>query len=267
MAYQAPAFYFYHGAREALSVVATGESAVPFEIHDGRQGEPFIFSTDIGTSDKQFVIERPDTPEADAIDNLIVSGHNWLGMVINVETSPTVVDLLSPNHTVVEADGTPIFVPFTATQDVLPDHENLVMDLLQGAAAGGVIPEVTEMFFTTKRTMSRGPEPNWDHPWVRAQRNFVNDSGVSSVWAKGAARKRFRLTWRHLFGDDRQIFLDMREQTNNWSEPFWFLPPDDIYDPLLVELERDSDWQQDFANPLDTGTSDAITLPLIEVTG
>jgi hypothetical protein len=59
----------------------------------------------------------------------------------------------------------------------------------------------------------------------------------------------------------------MRAQTDQWSQPFWFLPPDTIYPPLLMELDRDSNWQQDFDDPLTTGTSDAVTMPMIEVLG
>ena len=128
-------------------------------------------------------------------------------------------------------------------------------------------PELTELFFTTKRELTRGPEPHWQHPWARTQRQFTSEGGVTSTWITGAARKRYRLTWRALVGADRQVFLDMREQTANWSEPFWFRPPDTTYPTILMELDRDSDWVQDFDSPLDSGTSDAITMPLIEVLG
>ena len=46
MAYRIPSFYFYHGAREALSVGAE-EGGSTVALFDGRQGELFVFATDL----------------------------------------------------------------------------------------------------------------------------------------------------------------------------------------------------------------------------
>ncbi len=269
MAYQNPAFYFYHGAREALSIAGFAPHSQVFDaIHDGRQGEPYFFATDFAAADfKVFEIERSDTPAADAIDTIIISGHNWTGANLGVTVSPTPVDLLIPVRAVTEAAGVPIFVTLTSTQVVAGGHEFMRLDVLDGTAPGTTVPEATEIFFTTKREMSRGPDPNWEHPWLRQQTQFTNEAGVTSTWLKGAARKLFSMTWRGLEGADRQLLFDLQAQTNDWSEPFWFQPPDDTYETLLVELERDADWTQDFLSPLDTGTTDEVTLELIEVLG
>lgn len=269
MAYRAPSFYFYHGLREALSVTLDAANLnSKFPLFDSRQGELFAFTTNYDAADVKFIdVERPNTPEADAIDTIIISGHNLFDAQLDVFTSPTVQTMLPGGlFPITTANGVPLFVTLTPV-DVLPDSETVRIRFTKGNQAGTNIPEMTEIFLTTKRTMTRGPEPNWDHPWRRQQRRFVNDAGVSSTWLLGAARKSFTLTWRHLAGADRQIFLDMRVQTDDWSEPFWFEPPDDIYPPLLMEVDRDSEWSQDFDSPLDSGTSDAITMPLIEVTG
>ncbi len=267
MPYQNPAFYFYHGMREALTVGSPTASVLD-ALHDGRQGEILVFDDDFTTTPSQSVsTERPDTPEADAIDTLIIASHNLTGTVLNVQTGPTVEDLLDPNYSVAEAAGVLIIRPLTNTQAVLPSHENINVFILQGTAAGSTVPEMGELMLTTKREMIRGPDPNWEHPWVRSQTQFTNEAGVTSTWLKGAARKRFRMTWRGLEGADRQLLFDLQAQTNDWSEPFYFQPPDTTYDTLLVELERDADWKQDFLSPLDTGTTDEVTLNLIEVLG
>lgn len=268
MAGQNPAFYFYHGMREALSIaISSPHDSDLSATFDGRQGEVYAFATDFAAGDLKFIdTERPNTPAADAIDHLIIAGHNWNDADLQVFTLPTVVFLLGTTPVTV-ANGELLIVPLTQTQDVLPDHEILRFQLLDGSAPGAVVPEMTEFFYTTKRIMTRGPEPGWDHPWLRSQIQFSNESGVTSTWLKGSARKRFKLTWRHLSGADRQIMFDLREQTNDWSEPFYFQPPDDIYPTLLMELARDSEWTQDFLDPLSTGTTDEVTLDLIEVKG
>jgi hypothetical protein len=265
MAYQNPAFYFYHNARESQDArgVPAPTASSGFSLFDDRQGEVFAFEA---MGDDILLSDRVQNATNDAVDTLIVSGHNWNGLDVRVRAlikgdegnNPQVMRALA---TIIEADGVPIIMPLTpALSDPWDEFEIKV-------EAPASLAELTEMMFTTKRELTRGPEPNWQHPWARTQRQFLSEGGVSSTWITGANRKRYRLTWRHLVGADRQVFLDLREQSDGWSRPFFFRPPDDTYDTILMELDRDSDWVQDFDSPLDSGTSDAITMPLIEVLG
>lgn len=269
MAYQFPAFWFYHAARAAQNAtcIPVSPDSSTYSLFDDRQGEVFAFESESGTSAFMYT-DRQLTPEADAVDTVIISGHNWNTfdiLVLGVDSSNTgdTIEMLAQNE-VTEANGVPIFRTLTPRDTTTYDRVQVQVVTPDG---GPPFPELTEMYLTTKHEMARGPEPNWQHPWARTQRQFLSDAGVSSTWATGPNRKRYRLTWRHLYGPDRQIFLDMREQTDGWSRPFWMRPPDSAYPDLLVELDRDSDWVQDFANPLESGTSDRITLPLIEVLG
>jgi hypothetical protein len=264
MAYQNPAFYFQHAARVAQNADATPQPAdatAEFNLFDDRQGEPLTFESGPGVDVQT---ERVDTPAANAIDTMIVSGHNWNGLdldIIATEVGGGSPNPLLTGSTVTEADGVPIFREFAAAPiSVWPV---LKVQLLLGDTG----TELTEIWWTQKRELTRGPEPHWDHSWRREQHQFTSQSGVTSTWLTGANRKRYSMTWRHLVGADRQVFLDLREQTDGWSRPFWMRPPDTIYPTLLMELDRDSDWRQDFDSPLDSGTSDAITMPLIEVLG
>jgi hypothetical protein len=260
MSYIAPAFYYYHAAREAQNATFQPASIVgsTFSLFDDRQGE--VVASDQTSGNVFITVDRELTPEADAVDTLIISGHNFAGLNIQVFAIPGGVPMY-PSTPVAEANGVPIIIPLT------PELTSSNSEVQLGIINVSVEPELTELTFTTEHALSRGPEPNWQHPWARTQRQFLSEGGVSSTWVTGAARKRFRMTWRHLVGADRQIFLDMREQTAQWSEPFWFRPPDTTYPTALYELDRDSDWVQDFDSPLDSGTSDAITMPLIEVLG
>lgn len=271
MAVQNVAFYFYHGMREAISVGTSPGSSTPIDaMFDGRQGEIYVFDDTFTVEPVQTVtFERPNTPEADAIDHVLIASHNLNGGLLNcfVTGTPT-VDLIEPNHTITAANGELIIVPFTETQDVLPDHENMFLQILQGTIGGSVIPELGELMFTTKREMSSESslQPKWDHPWVRAQTSFLNESGVSSTWLKGSARKRWRFVWRNVRGADLQLLLDLQAQTADWSEPFYVQPPDDAFPTILMEVERDLDWNQDFLN-VQLQVTHEVTLPLIEAKG
>ena len=241
MAYQAPAFYFYHAARvvqEATSLPApTGTPE--FRLYDDRLGEVFQFEA--ATTGSCFVYtDRELTAAADAVDTIIITGHNFQSNGLDIkadavdssDTGNTTPML--PLTTVTAADRVPIIE--TLTPRSTSPHDRVQLQI-EGVTTP--FPELTEIYWTTKREMVRGPEPGWEHPWVRTQRRFLSDGGVSTTWMTGPARKRFQLTWRYLEGDDRQIFLDMREQTDDWSRPFWFRPPDTTYPTLLVELDRD----------------------------
>jgi hypothetical protein len=267
MAYQNPAFYFYHSARESqdASGVPAPSATSPYSIFDDRQGEVFTFEGQVGGF-VEINSQRPQTAEASLVDTLIISGHNWDGLQMLAQANDTTggggtVGVISL-QTISVPNGEPIFLDASPTDALI--HDQLEIDVFETSAPW---PELTEMWWTQKRELTRGPVPGWDHSWARTQHQFTSQSGVTSTWLTGANRKRFRMTWRALSGDDRQVFLDMREQTDGWSRPFWMRPPDDIYETRLYELDRDSDWQQDLDDPLTSGTADQITMPMIEVLG
>lgn len=271
MAYRDPSFYFYNGGRDAVSVetIPSEVSNLKFPFFDSRLGEVYTFETDLTAAASKFVIiERQPGAVSDAIDTIFVVGGNFPGNSLRCSGWPTTVGVdetfLGPTLTV----DTPIVDPIEYTLNTsVTGFDFIALKLLGDVGPVDFLPEFTEVFFTTKRTMTRGPNPHWEHPWQRSQRRFTSDAGVASTWLTGPARKRYTLTWSHLFGADRQIMLDMREQTDDWSQPFFFTPPDTIYPTVFVELDRNSDWMQDHDSPLDTGTSDEVTLPLIEALG
>lgn len=268
MAFQETAFFFFHALREAGEAnitLAPSEPANAFPLHDGRLGELMQWTTDLGAGGKQVTVTRSDTPENDAIDTLILAGHNVSGAQVDVAAGAT--DMLDPNYIVTEANGTPVVIPLTLSVDVSTEADIRFAIQTTGAPTDSIVPELTEAFFTVKRELTRGPEFNWTHDVVRNQNTQGNDAGVTSTRLLGANRKRHVMTWRHLAGTDRQIMLDLIEQTDGLSQPFWFLPPDDIYPIQFVEVDRDSNWQQDFMAPLTSGTSDKVTLSMIQALG
>ncbi len=271
MAYQNPAFYPYHLLRDDAVVTTTTVPTQPnFPIFDERQGEVFAWETPMSdATDPQVRGAITASAESVLTDTIFISGHNWNGFDLAVVGYPITFGVdpvnLMPNYVILEANGVVIERDLTTQIDPMAHVLVTILDTTNPDPTR--IPEVSEIWITTKLEMTRGPEPRWEHPWVRSQNRFVNDAGVTSTWLTGTARKRFSLTWDRVFGADRQTLFDLQRLSNDWSQPFWFRPPDTDYPTLLMELDRDGDWQQFLSNPAGSGTSDRVTLPLIQVLG
>lgn len=267
MANQDLILYTYHAGREGVEAGGTifasdVKNADLSPIVDGRQAEILLADVDLGTG--TFAIQPPVEQNAlsDAINILIVSGHNMTGanIAITGETSGDI--LLSPEVTISELARFPIVVPLTASVNAADTHIRATFS--SNGPEDGITPEMTEIFFTTAHLMKR-PGTGWDHGTRQAQRRFESQSGASSTWLLGRARQLYRFTWDRLTGADLTILLNLRPQTNDFTEPFWIQPPDDSFPIAFVEIDRDADWQQMFEAPLAAGLGHRVTLPLIEV--
>ncbi len=229
---------------------------------DGRQGEILLAAVDLGTLN--FFVEFPLEQNAlsDAIDTVIVSGHNFTGANLSAFGDPSSTSLVPGTSTITEASRETIRVALT----VAPDSGDTSVQVFFASTGpeDAIIPELTEIFLTTAHTIQR-PLPGWDHGTRQAQQRFDNQSGGSSTWLLGRARQLYRFTWDNLTGADLTILENLRPQTNDFTEPFWLQPPDDSFPLVMVEIDRDSDWQQMFEAPLASGLGHRVTLPLIEV--
>lgn len=259
MAYRAPSFYYYHGSRESTGIVTSpiiaGEQVSKF--FDSRQGEAFAFLVTLATLKATIEVTRPEDALSDAINAVIISGHNFSGGSLNIFSAG---DMLDPDHAVTEANGELIVL------DLDPDtgDARIFVDIEEGASAGAVIPELTELFLTTKHTMARGPADPWQAPSRRNQEQFLNSAGVRSTLLRGAARKTYTLSWQNLETADQLILQNLQIQTSDFSQPFFFTPPDDTLPTVFVELDRDAGVVQNF---LLGELRETWTLNLIEVLG
>lgn len=272
MSFIAPAFYYYHAAREAQSVTANDGGPINpvTRVFDSRQSDIFDWDGNVFTSgfpNKRITLEREgDGTPSDGIDTVIVSGHNFPGNRLTIFSNPITIDVDTVTllqYNVSEAAGLPIIKALSQTTP----GDDLITAQISQDGGPDIAPELTELFLTTQHVIGRGPEFGWSHDWRRTQRRVVNDAGVSATSLLGAARKTFTLTWQALEGADRDILLDMRVQTNDFSEGFWFRAPDTVYGTLFMEVDRDPRFVQDAQNPLDFGTADRVTLDLIEALG
>lgn len=272
MAAQSVVFYYYHAIRAAVAAGGTFEAGSTIDnfdhspLYDNRQGERVIWTNDLGTANQSCRGPVDGSSLSDAIDTIILSGHNCTGQTVTAKGRTSNDDLITPNHTITAADRAPVVVPLTAAINAADTHLQVTF-ISDGTGAGdAIVPELTELWLTTKHTMSKAIEAGWNHPWrAPALSGFLNQSGVSSTWLFGPARKTYRLTWDNLTGADLVILKNMRTQTDEFTAPFWMQPPDSVFPIVMVELDRDSDWEQVFEAPLNAGTQHRITLPLIEV--
>lgn len=273
MAIQPVAFFYYHLFRESiargnvLTNSAGVEPATAYPLHDSRQGETVRYTGDLAAGNK--TVQCPydnSNPLETALDTVIISGHNFPLHEVLVDANTPAFDLLTPNHTVTEAIRDPIVI---ALDTPIPTsiQDSIKVGIIDTAAGdSSIFPEWSEVWVTQRHTMTDPPVSGWDHSWRWSQTRFVNQSGVTSTWLTGAARKTYRLTWENVTGADLVILENMRDQSDDFTQPFWMLPPDDAFPILLVEMDRDSDWEQVFLAPLTAGLAHRITLPLIEVT-
>ncbi len=257
--------YTYNAGRAA---VEAGDSidGRPIEnadfspVVDGRQGEILLATEDLGTANFHVNVPMEQNALSDAVDTVIVSGHNAIGAEILVRGRPSLTTFVS--DTVTEENRSTIFR--TLSVAIEPTDDDLRVIFESNGPQDGVSVELSEIFVTTAHTIKR-PLPGWDHGTRQAQQRFESQSGVSSTWLLGRARQLYRFTWDHLTGADLTILENLRPQSNDFTEPFWLQPPDDSFPLVMVEIDRDSDWQQMFEAPLASGLGHRVTLPLIEV--
>lgn len=277
MAYRDPEFYFSNLSREIATPFggafttssAPGEN--PRRLYDGIAGfgvrDLFTFPTDLDASDKEFIL-TPQSPALEAEwalhDTVIIAGHNAAGNDVNV-IDGAATDLLNPDHTLTAGVNV---IPLTAAYV----SGATTVKIIKGLGSGATVVSLSEVVVTRKRTLSRGPNPSWSHGWANSFTRHESPAGVSVKFPRsvaspsaplGQSQKTFKLTWEHISGADRQVFLDGRLQTSDWAHPFWFLPPDDEFDILQVEMSSDPVWRHHQTD--NAGQTDTVSIELIEV--
>ena len=274
MAYRNPAFYFAHAARTAgIGAISINNGAAAADspldlLIDDRSGANFQYAADPVTASFIEVDRGVDFATLPTLDTWIIpAGNNFgEGGIVTLEaeeddnagfSSPT--SLHAP-LAISEGDTALQFQAFatTSTQRFIRLQNNIAISTR--ALAWG------ELFFTQKRELTRGPDPEWDHPFVTNVFVSRSDAGVISTRVQGAAVQTFRMVFRNVSGADMQIFIDLFEAVGHDARPFYFDPPDDTLPTMLVRLIDAAGLQQDFLNPgLDL--SDRVTLELEELLG
>ncbi len=205
MANQDLILYTYNAGREGVE--AGGSiNGQPIEnsdfspVVDGRQAEILLASEDLVTSN--FFINLPMEKNAlsNAVDTVIVSGHNVVGAEIFVVGRPSVTNFVI--DTITETNRFPILRTLAGMID--PDDDELRIVFQSNGPQDSVFVELTEIVATTAHTMKR-PLPGWDHGTRLAQQRFENQSGVSSTWLLGRGRQLYRFTWENLTWADLTI--------------------------------------------------------------
>lgn len=270
MAYRDPVFYFYHAARHGAAL--GGSFAVSSartvggdpQLIDSLVDAPLTLTDTLLTEVGSYTVPIDGTAISQAVDTLIVAGHNWEGADVSVLAQPSSLDLIASDPTVSVADGVAFPVALDQNVPFTSKTQLEVQITTNGGAEDSTVPSVGELFFTQARTMTRGPMPNWDHPWRRWQERLATQGGVSHAWQTGVARKTFEMTWENVSGADLTLLTDMREQTAGYAHSFWFLPPDTDYGLIQVEVAGEPLWDHAWQGSV---PAHRVTLSLVEVLG
>lgn len=272
MAYQAPAFYFYHAARVSGLLDPANITTAPTDVgisksplYDSRQGELYTPTLEIQAVNHDTNIDITGDTISNLVDTILFTGGNFEGNAVACFSYPTTIGVDANTLLAITTVPGPFEKVVKLDLTATPGTDDFITFRINpGVGPTGFIPTVSEVWFSQERAMERGPDPGWDHPWVRSQNRFNTPGGVTSTWKTGGDRKRYNMTWNSLAGADRQILLDMRDQTDGWTQPWFFRPPDTEYPIVKVELDRDANWKNDIDDPLTAGTTDEVTLNMIE---
>ena len=197
MAYRSPVFYFYHAGRQAqyLGNAFSFSSAITVgaqeQLVDDLEGPQVTLTDALQSGAGRFDLPLDGSTESQAVDTVVIGTHNWFDTDVMVKTLPNAFDLIGANRRTTEANGTRFSIPLTQNVPYADQTQMRVSVTTTGAGTDSIVPSVGELFFTIARQMTRGPMPNWDHPWVRSQAQFETPAGVSHSWKTGTARKTF----------------------------------------------------------------------------
>jgi len=122
-----------------------------------------------------------------------------------------------------------------------------------------------ELWYTTRVSTTRGPEPGWtDQPLANVNETVLR-SGARFGQKLGDRRRQFTLSYTHLSDAERATFAtSLLDATNDGALAFWYWPPDDTEPPVLVHLAAQLTMVQDRSNPRATGQAWNGTLSLLQ---
>lgn len=258
MAYRNPLFGFLHAARTAGAAAVTpddADAAYPKErLIDSQLRPRFRFGTTAANHrvDVDLGVGFPT-----GFDRLLIpTGHDLNGQAYTVQQD-TAAGFPAPT---LLGSGT---FSGTGTLDVaLTASSQRYLRLTITPSGRWNLPE---LWYTTRQTTTRGPEPGWvDQPLPNVNETVLR-SGARFAQKLGARRRQFSLGYAHLTDAERALFAtSLLDATSDGALPFWYWPPDDTEAPVLVHLAGQLTVVQDRQNPRATAQSWNGGLSLLE---
>lgn len=258
MAYRNPLFGFLHAARAVGAAAVTpddADAAYPEErLIDSQIRPRFRFGT---TAAGHRIDVDLGAGFATGFDRLLIpTGHDLDGRAFTVEQDDN-AGFATPTSL---ASGT---FSGTGHLDVaLTASTERYLRLTITPSGRWSLPE---LWYTVRRTTTRGPEPGWtDQPLANVNETTLR-SGARFAQVNGARRRQFSLSYAHLSDAERATFAtDLMNATLDGALPFWYWPPDDAEPPVLVHLTAAPGMVQDRANPRATSQAWNGSLSMIE---
>ena len=251
MAYQNPSYSFLHAAADAgvANVVPQTGAATGYpedNLIDYRPSSLFRFAS--GGVDRTVDIDR-GAGTLEAVDRLIIPvGHNLAASTSTIaKSSPDDVDwgntLVSWNQSNATVPAGIIDKSFTSTDDRY---------LRFSVRTPGSQWEYGQLVFTRKRTPSVGIDPRWTANKVSSTLKVPFPSREASL-STAPDRWFYRVPYNRIDGTDLTIFDDLFEETGSGLVPFYFDPPDDGDDPILMSIQGEPVRRQDHPSPSGAG--------------
>jgi hypothetical protein len=243
MTHQTPSYNFLHAAADA-GVGALTSSTTPGEatgypldnLIDYRVSSLFRFGQNGWGSVK---VDRGTQPMSEACDRIIIpAGHNLENATVcNVHSS------------VNDSDWTTRVANWDQSAESDPD--GIISKDFSASTTDrylrfriqtvGYAWEFGQLFFTRKRTPTRGPDPDWIEQQVSNTVSVPFPARTASL-SLAANRWRYQFKYNRLDGADLTLLDDLIEAVGIDLLPFYFDAPDDTSPtgPLLMKINGDS---------------------------
>jgi hypothetical protein len=255
MAYRNPRFCFLHAAADAGAANLTSshpDSDYPVDnLIDYRPSSLCIFAS--SGANRAIMLDR-GAAGLESIDRMIIpAGHNLDGANWWLQSDPTGSWPGTPRANGTAGTGL-IDASFTGSTD---RHWRLLI----GTSGQW---EIGQWYLTrTRQPTTRGIDPAWEERQVPTLREMDFPSREAML-AMAPVRWIYGLSYRALEGTDLAVFDDLMTETGVGLVPFYFDPPDDSRDVLLVRVRDYPRRTQDHPNPGAGGASFDLQFTLIE---
>jgi hypothetical protein len=259
MAYQNPAYLFLHVGADAgdagVFVDVTESTTYPKRnLIDYRQSSLFKWTNAATYHDIKF---NRGAAGLELVNRMIIpAGHNLSGAAYELRSNTA-----DSWGGTIRASGT-----FgSGLQDISVSGSSTQQWWRLEISTSGTW-EIPELWLSNRRVPTgRGPNPFWEARKIPALTE-VPFPARSATLALGPNRWLYRVAYDRLDGTDLAVIDDLMDETGIGLVPFYFDPPDDTLDPVLVKVNDFTRRQQARTN-LTTGMAYNVEFSMIEQAG
>ena len=265
MAYQNPSYCFLHAAADAgaASITINGAYNADYPEDNLIDYRPSSLLKWTATATPHRVVIDRGAGTREEIDRMIIpSGHNMAGEAWELRTNTSD----SWGGTTV-ASGT--FAAGLVDEVVSggTEAQRKYQWVRLAMSTGGTALEMGQLFLTHTRTpTTRGIEPHWEARQVPTLTEIPFPSR-SALLSLAQNRWLYRVSYERLESTDLAVFDNLMTETGGGLVPFYFIPPDDGDDALLMRIQDFTRRRQARQSPSASGAAFTIDFSMIEQIG